>query len=258
MTYVEWAERFVDLVFPVVDPTYSLRFLHLLQRIEARVCGQESGEFTSLFAGVDDVASDPKAAIAKLEAAYPQVAEIHVTPADVAWFPVLVSEYPKPMPFVPVIDNDLLRRWGQDQLWQSEDARYSADSVRVIPGPISVAGITTVDEPVAHILGRFEAAALERTRELQSGASTDAYSELGGAESAEAFIRTCPNISWVGHLTTNPAYGTQVGDATMRSSTAALPSRARNTTSTSISTRTGTTIRTVASPSTPCATSSSR
>ena len=28
-----------------------------------------------------------------------------------------------------------------------------------------------------------------------------------------AFIRTCPNISWVGHLTTNPAYGTQVGDA---------------------------------------------
>mgnify|MGYP000054907336 FL=1 len=122
MTYVEWAERFVDLVFPVVDPTYSLRFLHLLQRIEARVCGQESGEFTSLFAGVDDVASDPKAAIAKLEAAYPQVAEIHVTPADVAWFPVLVSEYPKPMPFVPVIDNDLLRRWGQDQLWQSEDA----------------------------------------------------------------------------------------------------------------------------------------
>ena len=213
MTYVEWAERFVDLVFPVVDPTYSLRFLHLLQRIEARVCGQESGEFTSLFAGVDDVASDPKAAIAKLEAAYPQVAEIHVTPADVAWFPVLVSEYPKPMPFVPVIDNDLLRRWGQDQLWQSEDARYSADSVRVIPGPISVAGITTVDEPVAHILGRFEAAALERTRELQSGASTDAYSELGGAESAEAFIRTCPNISWVGHLTTNPAYGTQVGDA---------------------------------------------
>ena len=213
MTYVEWAERFVDLVFPVVDPTYSLRFLHLLQRIEARVCGQESGEFTSLFAGVDDVASDPKAAIAKLEAAYPQVAEIHVTPADVAWFPVLVSEYPKPMPFVPVIDNDLLRWWGQDQLWQSEDARYSADSVRVIPGPISVAGITTVDEPVAHILGRFEAAALERTRELQSGASTDAYSELGGAESAEAFIRTCPNISWVGHLTTNPAYGTQVGDA---------------------------------------------
>ena len=113
MTYVEWAERFVDLVFPVVDPTYSLRFLHLLQRIEARVCGQESGEFTSLFAGVDDVASDPKAAIAKLEAAYPQVAEIHVTPADVAWFPVLVSEYPKPMPFVPVIDNDLLRRWAR-------------------------------------------------------------------------------------------------------------------------------------------------
>ena len=62
------------------------------------------------------------------------------------------------------IDNDLLRWWGQDQLWQSEDARYSADSVRIIPGPISVAGITTMDEPIADILGRFEHAAVERVK----------------------------------------------------------------------------------------------
>ena len=106
--------------------------------------------------------SDPHAAIAKLAEAYPQADELTVTPMDEAWFPVLVREYPKPMPFVPVIDNDLLRWWGQDQLWQSEDSRYSADSVRIIPGPISVAGITTVDEPVADILGRFEEAMVKR------------------------------------------------------------------------------------------------
>lgn len=129
-----------------------------------------------------------------------------------AWFPVLVREYPKPMPFVPVIDNDLLRWWGQDQLWQSEDQRYSADSVRAIPGPISVAGITTVDEPIADILGRFENAAIERVKAEQNAAENNDFAALGEAVSAEDFIRKSPNISWVGHITDNPAYGTALGD----------------------------------------------
>ena len=88
---------------------------------------------------------------------------------------MLVREYPKPMPFVPVIDNDLLRWWGQDQLWQSEDSRYSADSVRIIPGPISVAGITTVDEPVADILGRFEEAMVKRVSAESPSADKTAF-----------------------------------------------------------------------------------
>ena len=212
MTYLEWAQRFADLAFPWVDETYADRFLHLLQRIEARVTKQESGEFESLFASRTDVESDPNAAIAKLQAAYPQAAELKVTPMDEAWFPVLVREYPKPMPFVPVIDNDLLRWWGQDQLWQSEDSRYSADSVRIIPGPISVAGITTIDEPVADILGRFEQAMVKRVSADSPAADKAAFAELGAAASAEEFIRKSPNISWVGHLMANPAFGTANGD----------------------------------------------
>lgn len=229
MTYLEWAQRFAKLAFPWVDPTYADRFQHLLERIEARVNDTDSGEFTSqLFAATDatadvaaaaglltraGVAADPEAALAKLAEVYPRTAELKVVPADVAWFPVLVREYPKPMPFVPVIDHDLLRWWGQDQLWQSEDARYSADSVRAIPGPISVAGITTVDEPVASILGRFEQAAIERAKEAEAGEAEVAdFAALGEALSAEDFIRKSPNISWVGHITDNPAYGTALGD----------------------------------------------
>lgn len=211
MTYEQWAQRFAELSFPRVDETYADRFLHLLQRIEARVREQESGEFESLFGGRADVEADPQAAIARLVEAYPAAAELKVIPADVAWFPVLVREYPKPMPFVPQIDNDLLRWWGQDQLWQSEDPRYSADSVRVIPGPISVAGITTVDEPVADILGRFEDAAIERAKTLNPSEG-EAFATLANAKSAEEFIRRSPNISWVGHVTDNPAFGTEVGD----------------------------------------------
>ena len=228
MTYLEWAQRFAELAFPWADPTYADRFQHLLQRIEARVSDTDSGEFTSkLFAADgtsaedaaaaglltrDNILADPAPALEKLALAYPQVAELKVVPADVAWFPVLVREYPKPMPFVPAIDNDLLRWWGQDQLWQSEDQRYSADSVRTIPGPISVAGITTVDEPIADILGRFENAAIERVKAEQNAAENNDFAALGEAVSAEDFIRKSPNISWVGHITDNPAYGTALGD----------------------------------------------
>ena len=56
------------------------------------------------------------------------------------------------MPFVPVVDADILRWWGTDSLWQSQDPRYSADQVRIIPGPVAVAGITTINEPVDHLL----------------------------------------------------------------------------------------------------------
>ena len=228
MTYLEWAQRFAELAFPWADPTYADRFQHLLQRIEARANDTDSGEFISkLFAadGVsadeaaaaglltrDGILADPAPALEKLALAYPQTAELKVVPADVAWFPVLVREYPKPMPFVPVIDNDLLRWWGQDQLWQSEDQRYSADSVRAIPGPISVAGITTIDEPIADILGRFENAAIERVKAEQNAAENNDFAALGEAVSAEDFIRKSPNISWVGHITDNPAYGTALGD----------------------------------------------
>lgn len=258
MTYLEWAQRFADLSFPWVDETYADRFLHLLQRIEARVTTQESGEFASLFASRADVEADPNAAIAKLAETYPQAGKLTVTPMDEAWFPVLVREYPKPMPFVPVIDNDLLRWWGQDQLWQSEDSRYSADSVRIIPGPISVAGITTVDEPVADILGRFEAAMVKRVSAESASADKTAFAQLGAAVSAEEFIRKSPNISWVGHLMANPAYGTANGDANYEIARWPLKAASKSTTSTSISTPSGTTIRTAAPPSTPYATSSFR
>ena len=229
MTYAQFAQRFLDLAYPWVDPTYADRYLHLLQRIEARLVSQDSGEFASILPSRAEVGEHPQAALDTLLQALPQASELNVVPMDAAWFPTLVREYPKPMPFVPVIDNDLLRWWGQDQLWQSEDSRYSADAVRVIPGPISVAGITTMDEPIADILGRFEAAMVRRAEvgaesksESKAGNKAEnksenssakvAFSQIAAAANVEAYVRACPNISWVGHVTANPAYGTKLGD----------------------------------------------
>lgn len=211
MTYTQFAQRFLDLSYPWADPTYADRYLHLLQRIEARLISQDSGEFTSILPDIKQVAENPQSALDSLVQVFPNASTMNVVPMDAAWFPTLVREYPKPMPFVPVIDNDLLRWWGQDQLWQSEDSRYSADAVRVIPGPISVAGIITMDEPIADILGRFEAAVINRSVacDLPLGFNQNAFSQIDCAQNVEEYVRSCPNISWIGHVTNNPAYKTQ-------------------------------------------------
>ena len=59
------------------------------------------------------------------------------------------------MPWTTAIDGDLKKWFSKDTLWQAQEDRYDADAVRIILGPVSVAGITKVDEPVAELLARF-------------------------------------------------------------------------------------------------------
>ena len=100
-------------------PTWQIRYHDLLQRVEARLAPVDHGEVETLFPTVEDVA-DAHAAADRLMAAYPNAATTHVTPIDAAWFPALCRSYPKPMPFVPILDDDLIRWWGQDCLWQAQ------------------------------------------------------------------------------------------------------------------------------------------
>ncbi len=72
-----------------------------------RVIEQEQGECKTMFAARADLENDPFDAIDALIAAYPQIAELVVSPIDEAWFTTLVREYPKPMPFVAAIGGAL-------------------------------------------------------------------------------------------------------------------------------------------------------
>ncbi|WP_448855839.1 fatty acid synthase subunit beta domain-containing protein [Corynebacterium camporealensis] len=204
MTYAQWVQRFVKLAHPFVDPTWDDRFFDLLHRIEARLNDADHGEIETLFASIDEVADAPAAA-EKLLAAYPQAEEITVSPRDAAWWISLHYKHVKPMPWVPAIDGDLKSWFGKDTLWQAQDERYDADEVRIIPGPVAVAGITKKNEPVAELLARFESAA---TESLQSAGveELDVFSRLTAAEDAAAFIRKAPTLLWHGHLMANPAY----------------------------------------------------
>ncbi|SDN63074.1 fatty acid synthase, bacterial type [Actinomyces ruminicola] len=222
MSYLEWATRYAQLcVAPHdgraatredwADEGWYDRFLDLLHRVEARLSDADHGEIPTLFAGEDDVL-DADAALAALAERYPQSATTRVEPADAAWFVDLCRKHPKPVPFVPVLDADILRWWGTDSLWQSQDPRYTADQVRIIPGPVSVAGITTINEPVGHLLGRFESAVIEAL-EADGTPAAPAAGRIGTTLTAEArpvadateLVRATPHVLWNGHLTVNPA-----------------------------------------------------
>ncbi|WP_172120060.1 type I polyketide synthase [Actinomyces faecalis] len=232
MTYLDWAARYAELcVAPHPDRPASEqdwndegwydRFLDLLHRVEARLAPADHGPVDTLFATASDVV-DCDAALAALEQRYPQAATTVVSPVDAAWFPGLCRKHPKPVPFVPVLDADILRWWGTDSLWQSQDPRYSADQVRIIPGPVSVAGITSVDEPVSQILGRFEQAAVQvlQDRGVEARSAAARLGEGVGEQArpvadAAALVRHSPHVLWSGHLTVNPAQVLEEGTYTV-------------------------------------------
>ncbi|MGE3141564.1 MAG: acyltransferase domain-containing protein, partial [Thermoleophilia bacterium] len=105
---------------------------------------------------------DPAAALAAFAAALPAAATTLLHPAD-AQHALEVFDGPgKPVPFVPVLDAEVRRWFMADGLWQAQDDRLDADGVFIISGPASVGGIAQADEPVADLLRRFEAAAIDR------------------------------------------------------------------------------------------------
>ncbi|WP_423777784.1 fatty acid synthase subunit beta domain-containing protein [Corynebacterium frankenforstense] len=201
MTYAEWVDRFVDLAFPWIDPTWPDRFLDLVRRVEARLNSADHGEIPTLFPDLASVEDGPAAA-ARLKEAYPEAAETAVAARDAAWWVGLNRKHHKPMPWVTAIDGDLKRWFGLDSLWQSQDERYPASAVRAIPGPVSVGAITTVDEPVAAILDRYEQVAAGRI----DAEPVARFARLEDAADARELITASPTIVWHGHLIDNPAH----------------------------------------------------
>lgn len=201
MTYAQQLDRYLELSYPWVDDSVAIRYFEMLQRAEARLSDTDAGEIPTIFSE-EDAADDPHGCLQRLRESYPLADEEKVCPQDAAWFHHLCDKYPKPVPFVSIIDESVLRNWGRDSLWQSQDPRYTADQVRIIPGPVSTCAITSVDEPVADILGRYENAAVEDVA-AQGTPAVEAFSR--NAADRDAFLRNAPFILWHGHLAANPA-----------------------------------------------------
>nr|WP_324192968.1 polyketide synthase [Nocardia transvalensis] len=234
MTYVEWLERYVELAVGldrrkdfdcgtdfgevITDATRSLwlditwrdRFAEMVRRAEARLHPADRGEIASLFAD-DSAFEQPVQAICALKEAYPEAAETVLHPADVPFFVSLCKTPGKPVNFVPVIDADVRRWWRSDSLWQAHDPRYSADQVCVIPGTVSVAGITRVNEPVGELLDRFEQdTAYSLIRGGVAPKAVDGRRRAEVTEGALDIVLSAPDVEWAGRTTVNPIH--RLGD----------------------------------------------
>jgi fatty acid synthase len=223
LTYVELLERFAELTAMGrhgryedgvwLDPTHRSRFVDLLQRAEARLSATDTGPIPTLFADPSSV-DDPRAAVVGLVEAYPAASTAVLHPADVAHFLSVCRSPGKPVPFVPVIDADVRRWYQSDSLWQSHSDLFEADQVLIIPGPTAVSGISTVNEPVAHLLDRFEADVAQAIVDGQGRTDlpTAPFRRAAGfdgiaPDSSEAVLRaalTAPTWQWLGAARSNP------------------------------------------------------
>lgn len=213
MTYAAWLERYVELAgpTPTEKPTWEAdtwrdRFSDMIHRAEARLHPADRGAIPTLFAA-DDELVNAAAAVAALVAAYPHANEVVLHPADIPFFVDLCRTVGKPVNFVPVLDGDVRRWWRSDSLWQAHDERYGADQVCIIPGPVSVAGIERVDEPVADLLQRFEQATVDGL--LATGDTPLPVSgrrRVDGAGAALSLVLGSPDVLWAGRMTRNPIH----------------------------------------------------
>lgn len=230
MTYGAWLDRFAalttDRVAPTgadavggstwLDVTLRDRFHTMLQRAEARLAPEDHGDVATLFAESGDV-EDAAAALATLRETYPAADDVVLHPADVPFFVQVCRRPGKPVPFVPVVDADVRRWWRSDSLWQAHDPRFGADQVCVIPGTVSVAGITRVDEPVGDLLRRFEDATVDAV--LAAGAAPREVVGLRraeGADGAVSLVLAAPDAVWAGRTVRNPVH--RLGSPTSTSS----------------------------------------
>ncbi|MDL9944630.1 DUF1729 domain-containing protein [Gordonia sp. ABSL11-1] len=214
MTYRAWLDRYATLAvgdgrsdqLPWADITWQQRFVDMLQRTEARMSPVDSGPIPTMFGEMGST-DDPHSAIDALGSVYPEIETDVLHPADVAFFLELCRTPGKPVNFVPIIDKDVRRWWRSDSLWQAHDARYPADAVCVIPGPVAVAGITRVDEPVGELLDRFEARVvsdLEGAGTESVAVDTRKRAGLVAGDGAIVAVLEADDVDWVGRMVPNP------------------------------------------------------
>ncbi|MGV9678843.1 fatty acid synthase subunit beta domain-containing protein [Nocardia sp. NPDC003482] len=234
MTYLDWLERYVELAVGLdrrkdfdcgtdfggaiadatrsvwLDITWRDRFAEMMRRAEARLHPADRGEIGSLFAD-DSAFEQPVQAICRLREVYPAAERTVLHPADVSFFVSLCKTPGKPVNFVPVVDADVRRWWRSDSLWQAHDPRYAADQVCVIPGTVSVAGITRVDEPVGELLDRFEQnTAYSLMREGVVPEAVDGRRRAGVTAGAIDVVLAAADVQWAGRTVVNPIH--RLGD----------------------------------------------
>ncbi|KAF3401858.1 Fatty acid synthase subunit beta [Penicillium rolfsii] len=159
MTYAEVVHRMVDLMYVKHESRWiddSLKRLtgDFLRRVEERfTTAQGQASLLQNYSELDT----PYPAVNTILATYPEAAKQLINAQDVQHFLLLCQRRgQKPVPFVPVLDENFEYFFKKDSLWQSEDLEAVVDQdvgrTCILQGPMAARFSNIIDEPVKDIL----------------------------------------------------------------------------------------------------------
>ena len=159
MTYKEVIERMIDLMYVAhekrwIDKTHRNLTGDFLRRIEERFTKNEGkSSLLQTFSQLDQ----PHDAALEILANYPGCAEQLMNTQDVQHFLILCQRRgQKPVPFIPVLDEQFEVWFKKDSLWQSEDLEavvgQDVGRVAILQGPMAAKHSKIVNEPIKDIL----------------------------------------------------------------------------------------------------------
>ncbi|KAF2028408.1 beta subunit of fatty acid synthase [Setomelanomma holmii] len=166
MTYQDVARRMVNLLYlskrsQWIDPSYIRIFGDFVRRIEERL-PLSNWELTQpIFTSYADF-DEPFEALRNFSHAYQESKTQLINQEDQDYFLAICRRSgQKPVPFIPVLDNNFETWFKKDSLWQSEfvDAVVDEDVQRtcILQGPVAVTYATpqNINEPVKVILDKI-------------------------------------------------------------------------------------------------------
>ncbi|KAL3427035.1 acyl transferase domain-containing protein [Phlyctema vagabunda] len=158
MTYYEIIRRMVELMFITsegrwIDNSLSALTEDFIKRMDERFSSDKCIDSHS-------VLYDPHEAVELLKKQIPAIEEQLVAADDVLYFLYLCQRSgQKPVPFIPIFDENFENWFKKDSLWQSEDitAVVGQDVQRtcILQGPTAATYSKTSDEPIRTILDRM-------------------------------------------------------------------------------------------------------
>ncbi|KAJ5409691.1 uncharacterized protein N7487_004050 [Penicillium crustosum] len=180
MTYAEVVRRMVDLMYIKhqsrwIDPSLKRLTGDFLRRLEERFTTAEGQ--ASLLQSYSDI-DTPYPTVDNILSAYPEAADQLINAQDVQHFLLLCQRRgQKPVPFVPVLDENFEFFFKKDSLWQSEDLEAIVDQdvgrTCILQGPMAARFSNIIDEPVKDILdGIHQGHIASLLRDVYGGDST--------------------------------------------------------------------------------------
>nr|ODN98836.1 hypothetical protein L204_02800 [Cryptococcus depauperatus CBS 7855] len=166
MTYEEITRRMIRLMWVSKQERWidvSLRNLvgDWLRRVEERFAGVDGVRTKESLLQSFTALNEPNPTIDSFFSSYPRARTQLVAAEDKAFF-FAICQRPgqKPVPFIPILDNNFEVWFKKDSLWAAEDidAVFDQDPQRVciLQGPMAVKHSKVVDEPIKDMLDNIE------------------------------------------------------------------------------------------------------